>query len=104
MVVYLDNLKLIAYKSRKPMLSNNGGKDWVKVKVFIDKKKIDCHFDKHLGNNIYFEYDNSWYRICMSGIYYDEEQKRVAEYSFNPLNKEVEFITVKFCYTSYAKS
>lgn len=104
MVVYLDNLKLIAYKSRKPMLSNNGGKDWVKTEVSIDKKKIGCYFDKRFGNNIYFEYYNSWYRICMCGIYYDEIQKRVAEYSFNPLKKEVEFITGKNCYAGYAKS
>lgn len=96
MILYYGQIKLNAYRYRKPLMDNNKGRIWIKNKIYIDKEPIACNFDSKFGNYIYFDYKNVHYRFSMMGEYYDEISKNIKRYSFDPLTEEVHLSTNLF--------
>lgn len=92
MILYFNNIRLISFKHKKPMMGSRKGMCWVQSDIYVDNKKVMCYFDKRFGNYIYFEYENVWYRTIIDGEYYDEI-KGVTPYSINPINNKIEVST-----------
>lgn len=87
MIIYFGDI-LLRTGSRQPLMKNHSGQDWVGSKIYIDNKPIDCFFDKRMGSNLYFEFNDVWYFVRMESQYCDANQ-----YAFNPLTQRVKFKT-----------
>lgn len=96
MILYYGEIRLKAFKYKKPVMEKHKGRLWVKKNIYIDKKPVTCHLDSKFGSNIHFEYKNVQYRFSMMGEYYDELTQRINRYQFNPLTEEVNFYTNPF--------
>lgn len=94
MILYFNQIKIVVPAATKPNLENKRrGIVWVKSRLFVNEKQIECHFDNNRGNSLYFEYQGKWHRISMRDQYYHEIKKEVGEYRIDPLEECPHFYT-----------
>lgn len=96
MILYFGQIKLRAYKCRKPKMVGRRGRVWTSQNIIIDGKPVSCTFDSKYGTNLYFESSEVQYYLTMMGQYYDEVSQKINRYSFNPLTEEVQLSTNPF--------
>lgn len=87
MILYLGDIKLKT-GMHKPLMKKHAGQEWATGKIYINEAPVECHFDRRMGSNMYFQYGERWHYIRMESQYGD-----IHPYSFNPTSEKVKFKT-----------